>query len=89
VRAPVFADAFYWIALTNPADAAHRDAQAFDRSMAGMTVFTTDEVLIESLTFFGSDPWLRLRAAMSAQGLLRKKNVLVIAQTPQFFFGRS
>jgi predicted nucleic acid-binding protein len=85
VRAAVFADAFYWIALINPADAAHRAALALDQSLAGMMILTTDEVLIEFLTFYGSDPWLRLRAARSAQGLLRKTNVRVLAQTRNSF----
>jgi predicted nucleic acid-binding protein len=85
VRPAVFADAFYWIALTNPADAAHDEAQALDQSLARLTILTTDEVLIEFLTFFGGDPWLRFRAAKTAQGLLRKTNVRVVAQTRNSF----
>jgi uncharacterized protein len=46
---------------------------------------TTDEVLTEFLTFFGGDPWLRFKAAKTAQGLLRKKNVHVVPQTRNSF----
>ena len=41
----VFADTFYWVALTNLADARYQDASAVDDILAGATVFTTDEVL--------------------------------------------
>ena len=85
MKAAVFADAFYWIALTNPADTSHHEAHRFDQFLAGTTILTTDEVLIEFLTFFGSDPWLRLKAAKTAQGLLRKINVRVVPQTRNSF----
>jgi hypothetical protein len=49
---PVFADTFYWIALTNPVD---MHSQVASR-------FTTEEVLTEVLMFFAADGWLRNRA---------------------------
>ena len=55
----VFADTFYWVALTNPADSRYRDAVAIDGMLANATVVTTDEVLTEFLTFFAQDSWLR------------------------------
>lgn len=85
MRAAVFADAFYWIALTNPADTRYQDAHTLDQSLSGTTIITTDEVLVEFLTFFGSDAWLRLRAAKTAQALLRKTNVRVVPQTRNSF----
>ena len=30
----IFADTFYWVALTNADDMSHRDAVAFDKSLA-------------------------------------------------------
>lgn len=54
LRPAVFADSFYRIALTNPSDAAYHDARTFDRSPIGMRILTTDEVVIEFLTTFGS-----------------------------------
>ena len=43
----IFADAFYWIALANPADQWHNAAQDFDRKHAGALLVTTEEVLTE------------------------------------------
>jgi hypothetical protein len=43
----VFADTFYWIALTSPDDASHLDALGLDEILAGATIVTTDEVLTE------------------------------------------
>lgn len=59
----VFADTFYWVALTNPADARYQDVIAVEDMLRGATIFTTDEVLSEFLTFFAGDDWLRNRAA--------------------------
>ncbi len=46
-----FADAFYWIALTLPRDAAHAWAQQITGD-----IVTTGEVLTEYLTFFPEAP---------------------------------
>jgi hypothetical protein len=43
-----FADTFYWIALTNPKDAAHREVMEFTAKLPRL-VITTDEVLTELL----------------------------------------
>jgi hypothetical protein len=43
----VFADTFYWIALTNVADRAHETAKAITRSAKPGTICTTEEVLTE------------------------------------------
>jgi hypothetical protein len=34
----VFADTFYWIALSNPAESRYRDALALDAKMAGLRI---------------------------------------------------
>lgn len=52
----IFADTFYWVALTNADDMSHGDAVAFDKSLATVTILTTDEVLTEFTTFFSGDP---------------------------------
>ncbi|HMF75794.1 MAG TPA: PIN domain-containing protein [Bryobacteraceae bacterium] len=85
MKAAVFADAFYWIALTNPADATYHAANEMDRTLSRTMLVTTDEVLTEFLTFFGGDPWLRFKAAKTAQGLLKKINVRVVPQTRNSF----
>ena len=51
----VFADTFCWVALTNPDDTRYRDAVAFDEVLEETIVFTTDEVLVEFLSFFSAD----------------------------------
>ncbi|MGO4884555.1 MAG: hypothetical protein ACLP59_27610 [Bryobacteraceae bacterium] len=48
---PVFADTFYWIALTNPEDNHAQDVARFDALLSGGNVYTTEEVLSEVLTF--------------------------------------
>ncbi len=48
---PVFADTFYWIALTDSTDVAYERAQQITN-----TIITTDEVLTEYLTFFCAAP---------------------------------
>jgi predicted nucleic acid-binding protein len=81
----VFADTFYWVALTNPEDSAYRDALALDDLLAGATIVTTDEILTEFTTYFAADPWLRRRAAITARRLLTNRGVHVIAQSRESF----
>ena len=42
---PVFADTFYWVALTNVKDAAHEQAKTFSRSSSLSSIVTTELVL--------------------------------------------
>jgi predicted nucleic acid-binding protein len=46
----VFADTFYWIAVTTPDDSAYARALEFSRSRLPDQIVTTDEVLSEYLT---------------------------------------
>ena len=39
----VFADTFYWVALTNPDDSRYQDAVALDPALAGAMILTIDE----------------------------------------------
>ena len=57
----VFADTFYWIALTAPQDAAHERARQFTGD-----IVTTEEVLAEYLNFFCAAPE-PLRRKVAAQ----------------------
>jgi len=59
----VFADTFYWIALTNPRDSFHGTVLEFSRSLRPQAIVTTDEVLTELLTFCAVDRQLRVEAA--------------------------
>jgi predicted nucleic acid-binding protein len=81
----VFADTFYWIALSNPAETRYRDALALDIKIAGFLILTTDEVLSEFLTFFAGDRWLRERAIAAVKALARNRRVHINPQTRESF----
>jgi predicted nucleic acid-binding protein len=81
VRA-VFADTFYWIALSNKRDSAHRAVMEFSASLAPRTVVTSDEVLTEFLAYCASDELLRSNAV---SGLLSSPDIRVIPQTRSSF----
>ena len=81
----VFADTFYWVALTNPDDTRYRDAVAFDKVLANATIYTTDEVLVEFMTCCSADPWQRGRAAATVRRLLEKPEIRVIPQSRESF----
>lgn len=48
----VFADAYYWIALANPADQGHIAASEFNVTKPKLAIVTTEEVLTEFLNFY-------------------------------------
>lgn len=76
-----FADTFYWIALTAPADAAHDRAKRRKDD-----IVTTDEVLGEYLTFFSGGPeYLRRKAALNVEAILEDPTVQVISQSRESF----
>jgi len=77
----VFADTFYWIALTNPRDSFHHRVLEFSRSLRPQSIVTTDEVLTELLTFSAADQQLRLEASLVVNDVLADENVRVIPQT--------
>ena len=81
----VFADTFFWVALTNPADSRHRQAIEVDSSLVGVEIVTTDEILAEFLTFFAGNAWLRSRAALTVRSLLRRPSVRVVPQSRESF----
>jgi uncharacterized protein len=77
----VFADTFYWIALTVPAEAAHEPASRFTGK-----IVTTDEVLSEYLTFFSSAPdYIRSDTGATVQDILQDGDIRVIPQSRKSF----
>ena len=77
----VFADTFYWIALTLPGDAAYARAQQI-----GDDIVTTEEVLSEYLTFFSASPeYLRREVANNVEAILHDPTVRIIAQSHDSF----
>jgi predicted nucleic acid-binding protein len=82
----LFADTFYWIALADPTDSAHRLALTLTAALAASEIVTTDEVLTEYLTFFASAPAAtRREAAEVAEDLLTSSIVRVIPQSRYSF----
>jgi len=82
----LFADTFYWIALANFADSAHRRALALTAERATSQIVTTDEVLTEYLTFFSTAPeQFRREVAESVEGILANSVIRVIPQTRESF----
>jgi predicted nucleic acid-binding protein len=82
----VFADTFYWAALTSTGDAAHDHAIELSRELKPDRIVTTDEVLSEYLTFFaGARPSVRAQAAKNVTDLMRDFSVLVVPQSRESF----
>lgn len=82
---PIFADTFYWIALTNPSDRYFEDVRRFDDLLSDGTVYTTEEVLAEVLAFFAADSWLRQSAVETVREILSAPAVHVIPQSHDSF----
>jgi len=75
----VFADTFYWIALTNPTDAAHERKSTND-------IVTTEEVLTEYLNYFCKSPvHLRHKAALIVEAVFQDTAVRLIPQSTASF----
>jgi hypothetical protein len=82
----VFADTFYWIALTNVQDLAHERVKAFTQYERPGLIVTTDEVLTEYLNYFAS--WgshFRAKATQNVQNILANSAVRVVSQNPESF----
>jgi predicted nucleic acid-binding protein len=84
----VFADTFYWAAITSTGDAAHGRAIELSRTLKPDRIVTTDEVLSEYLAFFaGARPSVRAQAAKNVADLMNSPAVLVIPQSRESFLG--
>jgi predicted nucleic acid-binding protein len=77
----VFADTFYWIALTDSTDNAHERALRITDD-----IVTTDEVLTDYLTFFCAAPeFMRREVAFAVEDILQGPAVKVIPQSHESF----
>ena len=82
----VFADTFYWVAISNPADESHHQALKLAHSLRNSLFITTEEVLTEVLAYFsGRGQRLRRRAAQMIRHLLIDPGVHVIPQSHASF----
>lgn len=78
---PVFADTFYWVALTSEGDDAHEQALVFSRSLRPDKLITTEDVLDEYLAHFSrARPSIRLRAGNAVAALRSSTSITVIPQ---------
>jgi uncharacterized protein len=83
---PIFADTFYWIALADPLDSSHYRALDVSAARADSVIVTTDEVLVEFLTFFAEAPQpMRRKAVVNARTILNDYGVRVISQSRNSF----
>lgn len=85
----VFADAFYWIALANPADQWHDVVKQFDQATPNASLVTTEEVLTEFLNFYAEAGMYRRKivGAMCEQVLLHPSITVVSAAHESFSQG--
>ena len=82
----VFADTFYWTALTNTDDNAHEQAVEFSRTLRPDSTVTTEDVLDEYLAFFsGARSSVRIRAGDTVSALLRNSGISIIPQSHELF----
>ena len=82
----LFADTFYWIALADTNDSAHRLALTLTTERETSQIVTTDEVLTEYLNFFSSAPEpFRRKAAHGVERLLTSSVVRVVPQSRDSF----
>jgi uncharacterized protein len=82
----IFADTFYWIALTNPRDNWHQRVIEQTILLDRVQIITTDEILTEVLNFLGTyGSSMRQRAAQLARDILADPNIQVVSQTHSSF----
>jgi len=82
----VFADTFYWAALTRIEDPAHAQAIDLSPSLSLDRIVTTDEVLGEYLTFFaGARPNLRDQVGRNVAEMIENLEVRVVPQSRESF----
>jgi uncharacterized protein len=81
----IFADTFYWIALTNRRDSAHQAVMQFTATLAPRSVVTSDEVLTEFLAYCASDRALRAVAGLAVSRLVNDPDIRIVPQSRNSF----
>ncbi len=82
----VFADTFYWAALTDPSDSLYQQAARIESEYAGRFIVTTHEVLSEFLTFSsGSNLRSRRRPVETVRALRRNPKIQILPQSRASF----
>jgi predicted nucleic acid-binding protein len=82
----VFADTFYWIAVTNTDDLIHQQALSLSRTMRPDRLVTTEEVLDEYLAYFsGARRSVREHAGNVIASLIDNRKITVVPQSHDSF----
>lgn len=81
----VFADTHYWIAITYVRDQWHEEAVRASRTLQGVEVVTTEEVLTEFLAAFRYHHELRLAATSTVERIENNPDIVVRRQSHQSF----
>ena len=82
----VFVDSVFWIALLNPQDDLHSQAQNLVEELNDTQLITTQEVMIEVLNYFSNrGPSLRTSAVGFVQSLELKSNLLILEQSEKSY----
>jgi uncharacterized protein len=72
----IFADSVYWIALINPKDQWRQRAGEVSRNFNELSIFTTDEILTETLNYFAeSGEYLRGIVTREIEKILLNQDV--------------
>ncbi len=81
----VFADTFYFIALANPFDSFHKQVTEVSKSN-NYTIFTSDEILIEFLTYFSAAKiFTKSKAIQITNFILSSQEICVLSQSRDSF----
>lgn len=81
-----FADSLYWIAIAHPRDQWHARAMQVGRSLRGVEIITTEEVLIEFLTAFSDTTPRSVKSRPgSSRRIQNDPGVLILPQSHQSF----
>ena len=82
----VFADTFYWIAVTNLRNPAYEKANVLARSITQGGICATEEVLTEYLNYFAAwGPGLRSKAAINIEIMRESRTVRIMSQSADSF----
>ena len=81
----VFADTSYWVALLNPKDFLHAEAQKVATSLGSTPIVTSDLVLVEFLNYFGATRQFRVAAVTFVDKLRAEKGLVIVPQGREQF----
>lgn len=84
----VFADTFYWLAVSSPTDQWHEPVLKAVATLGNLSIVTTEEVLTEFLAgMAGRGDYQRALAIRMVRSILTDEGVTVLSQTHETFYG--